>query len=119
MATKRVNPADIKDMLLRWSRAKTRGYEGVSVDNFSGSWADGLAFCALIHHFYPDSFDFSSLDKNNRRANLELAFKTIEEKIDVPPLIAVSDMLAMKDKPDWKCVFTYIQSVYRKLHDKD
>lgn len=41
------------------------------------------------------------------------------EKIDVPPLIAVSDMLAMKDKPDWKCVFTYIQSVYRKLHDKD
>ena len=24
---KRVNPADIKDMLLRWSRAKTRGYE--------------------------------------------------------------------------------------------
>ncbi|KAI2804339.1 hypothetical protein RDWZM_007778 [Blomia tropicalis] len=116
---KRVNPADIKDMLLRWSRAKTRGYEGVNIENFSGSWADGLAFCALIHHFFPDSFDFSQLSGENRRQNFEIAFKTIEEKIEVPPMISVDDMLAMKDKPDWKCLFTYLQAVYRKLHDKD
>lgn len=34
-------------------------------------------------------------------------------------MIEVNDMLAMKDKPDWKCIFTYLQAVYRKLHDKD
>ena len=41
------------------------------------------------------------------------------DKIDVPPMIEVDDMLAAKDKPDPKCVFTYMQAVYRKLHDKD
>jgi len=119
MTAKRVNPADIKDMLLRWSRAKTRGYEGVSIDNFSGSWADGLAFAALIHHFYPDAFDYSKLSDASRRERFEIAFKTIEEKIDVPPMITVNDMLAMKDKPDPKCLFTYLQSVYRKLYNKE
>ena len=24
-------------------------------------------------------------------------------------------MLIMGDKPDWKCVFTYVQSIYRKF----
>ncbi|KAI7688347.1 Smoothelin [Sarcoptes scabiei] len=119
MAAKARSPADIKDMLLRWSRAKTRGYENVQIENFSGSWADGMAFCALIHHFFPDSFDFSKLNPQNRKENLTIAFNTIQDKIDVPPMIEVNDMLAMKDKPDWKCIFTYLQAVYRKLHDKD
>lgn len=50
----------------------------VEVKNFGSSWADGMAFCALIHHFYPDAFDFSTLKPENRRANFELAFKTAE-----------------------------------------
>jgi hypothetical protein len=29
------------------------------------------------------------------------------------PLLEVNDMLEMGDKPDWKCVFTYIQSLYK------
>ena len=31
------------------------------------------------------------------------------------PLLEVEDMLLMGDKPDWKCVFTYVQSFYRKF----
>ncbi|CAG2115000.1 unnamed protein product, partial [Medioppia subpectinata] len=103
-------------MLLRWSRAKTKEYENVQIENFSGSWANGLAFAALIHHFFPDAYDYKELDSKNRRRNFELAFKTAEEKADVYPLIEVDDMLLMKDKPDWKCVFTYVQGIYRKLH---
>jgi hypothetical protein len=30
-------------------------------------------------------------------------------------LLDVEDMLLMGDKPDWKCVFTYVQSFYRKF----
>ncbi|XP_054155226.1 smoothelin-like protein 1 [Oppia nitens] len=110
--------SDIKDMLIRWSRAKTKEYENVNIENFSGSWADGLAFAALIHHFFPDAYDFKELDSKNRRRNFELAFKTAEERADIYPLIDPEDMVAMKDKPDWKCVFTYVQSIYRKLYDK-
>jgi hypothetical protein len=41
------------------------------------------------------------------------------EKADIYPLIEVEDMILMKNKPDWKCIFTYLQAIYRKLHDLD
>lgn len=111
------NPTDVKDMLLRWARAKTRDYEGVQIENFSSSWADGMAFAALIHHFFPDAYDMSQLSKHTRKQNFELAFRTAEERADIYPLIEVEDMLLMGPKPDWKCVFTYVQGMYRKLRE--
>ncbi|RWS04861.1 smoothelin-like protein [Dinothrombium tinctorium] len=110
---------DVKEMLLRWCKNKTSEYPNVDITNFSSSWADGLAFCALIHHFFPDAFDYSSLDAKNRRKNFELAFKTAEEKADIAPLLDVEDMILMKNRPDWKCVFTYVQSMYRHLRERD
>jgi len=107
--------SSVKDMLLQWCISKTRGYQNVQVSNFSSSWADGMALCALIHHFYPDSFDFEELDPKHRKHNFELAFRTAEEKADIAPLLEVEDMILMKNKPDWKCVFTYVQSMYRTL----
>ena len=52
--------------------------QNVKIDNFSTSWNDGMAFCALIHHFYPDAFEFEKLNPKNRRYNFDLAFKTAE-----------------------------------------
>ena len=53
-------------------------YPGVSVTNMSTAWKDGLAFCALIHVFYPDNFDWFSLKSENRRHNFTLAFQKAE-----------------------------------------
>ncbi|CAG9773679.1 unnamed protein product [Ceutorhynchus assimilis] len=108
----------IKDRLLHWCRMKTKEYENIQLDNFSSSWADGLAFCALIHHFLPEAFDYSILTPKDRKHNFELAFRIADEKADIFPLLDVEDMLETR-RPDWKCVFTYVQSIYRRFKDED
>ncbi|XP_071983393.1 uncharacterized protein [Engystomops pustulosus] len=104
----------VKNMLLQWCQAKTREREGVDIQNFSSSWSDGLAFCALIVAFFPDAFDYDSLDPKNRRQNFQLAFSAAEKFADCPPLLDVEDMVRMK-VPDSKCVYTYVQELYRSL----
>ncbi|VDL77435.1 unnamed protein product [Nippostrongylus brasiliensis] len=111
-----MNPNSIKDALLRWVQNKVQGYPNVSVTNFSSSWANGMAFCALIHRFAPDAFDFNKLDPKDRRQNLELAFKVAEEH-GICPLLEVDDMILMGDRPDWKCIFTYVQCFYKQFRD--
>ncbi|XP_015733718.1 smoothelin isoform X3 [Coturnix japonica] len=109
------NANSIKQMLLDWCRAKTRGYEHVDIQNFSSSWSDGMAFCALVHNFFPDAFDYSKLTPQNRRHNFEVAFSSAEMLADCVPLVEVEDMMIMGKKPDAKCVFTYVQSLYNHL----
>lgn len=109
------SPSAIKQMLLDWCKAMTREYEPkVSITNFSSSWNDGMAFCALIHHFFPKAFSFDELNPKARRANFTLAFDTAEKEADIAPLLDVEDMVRMKN-PDWKCVFCYVQSFYRRF----
>ncbi|KAM6404071.1 smoothelin [Rhynochetos jubatus] len=109
------NAHSIKQMLLDWCRAKTRGYEHVDIQNFSSSWSDGMAFCALVHNFFPEAFDYSQLTPQNRRHNFEVAFSSAETLVDCVPLVEVEDMMIMGKKPDSKCVFTYVQSLYNHL----
>ncbi|XP_055912987.1 titin isoform X2 [Eupeodes corollae] len=108
--------ATFKEQLLQWCQSKTQEYENVQITNFSASWTDGLAFCALIHHFLPDAFDYSKLNPKQRRYNFELAFRVADEKAGIAPLLDVEDMVVMK-RPDWKCVFTYVQSIYRRFRN--
>ncbi|XP_071339092.1 LOW QUALITY PROTEIN: smoothelin [Trachinotus anak] len=111
------NANSIKQMLLDWCRAKTRSYEHVDIQNFSSSWSNGMAFCALVHHFFPEAFDYNSLSPSNRRQNFEVAFSSAEKLVDCPQLLDVDDMVKMRE-PDWKCVYTYLQEFYRGLVTK-
>ncbi|XP_015719139.1 smoothelin-like protein 1 isoform X2 [Coturnix japonica] len=104
----------VKAMLLEWCRARTRGYQHVDIQNFSGSWSSGLAFCALVHNFFPDAFDYGSLEPQDRRHNFTLAFTTAEERVDCAQLLEVDDMLRLA-VPDSKCIYTYVQELYRSL----
>ncbi|XP_023263424.1 smoothelin-like protein 2 isoform X1 [Seriola lalandi dorsalis] len=105
----------IKQILLEWCRSKTIGYQNIDIQNFSSCWSDGMAFCALVHSFFPLEFDYNTLDPAKRKHNLQLAFTTAEEQADCLRLIEVEDMIEMGDKPDPMCVFTYVQSLYNHL----
>jgi len=95
-----------REGLLLWCQKKTKGYKGVNVTNFTTSWQDGLAFCALIHKHYPNLIDFDSLDKANAKENLQLAFDVAEKNFGIPQLLDAKDMVEVK--PDDKSVMTYV-----------
>uniref|UniRef100_A0A8C9ND10 Smoothelin like 2 n=1 Tax=Serinus canaria TaxID=9135 RepID=A0A8C9ND10_SERCA len=107
--------SSIKQILLDWCRSKTIGYKHIDLQNFSSSWNDGMAFCALVHSFFPEAFDYNKLDPANRKQNFELAFATAEKMAHCDRLIEVEDMMVMGHKPDPMCVFTYVQSLYSHL----
>jgi len=107
------------EAILIWCQCRTREYETVKIENFTNSWSNGLAFCALIHHFFPQAFDFSKLSAQNRKQNFELAFQTGERLAGIPDFISGDDMDEMicSGRLDPKVVFAYVQEVYRALKD--
>ena len=48
--------------------------QGVEVTDFSGSWADGLALCALLNSLCPGEFPLDKMSEDDRKVNLDLAF---------------------------------------------
>ncbi|OCT91574.1 smoothelin-like protein 2 [Xenopus laevis] len=105
----------IKQILLEWCRSKTIGYKNIELQNFSSSWNNGMAFCALVHSFFPEAFDYDALEPSNAKHNFEQGFSTAEKFANCERLIEVEDMLMMGRKPDPMCVFTYVQSLYNHL----
>ena len=96
-----------KEGLLLWCQRKTACYDEVDVRDFSSSWNDGLAFCALLDIHRPDLVDFDSLDKNDHRGNMQLAFDIASNEIGIPDLLDVDDVCDVP-RPDEQSLMTYI-----------
>jgi len=110
-----VDDLSAKEGLLLWVQQKTKGYNGVNVKNFTDSFVDGLAFCALIHRFRPDLLDYDSLNPHDHDKNLSLAFDIAEKDLQIPRLLDVEDM----KNPDEKSVMTYVSEFFHKFASQD
>ncbi|RKL10009.1 Alpha-actinin-like protein 1 [Fusarium oxysporum] len=96
-----------KEGLLLWCQRKTACYDEVEVRDFSASWNDGLAFCALLDIHRPDLIDYDALDKKDHRGNMQLAFDIAHKEIGIPKLLDVEDVCDVA-KPDERSLMTYI-----------
>ncbi|KAI6772340.1 hypothetical protein HG530_003298 [Fusarium avenaceum] len=96
-----------KEGLLLWCQRKTACYDEVEVRDFSGSWNDGLAFCALLDIHRPDLIDYDALDKTDHRGNMQLAFDIAHKEIGIPKLLDVEDVCDVT-KPEELSLMTYI-----------
>ncbi|KAK5073590.1 alpha-actinin [Lithohypha guttulata] len=96
-----------KEGLLLWCQRKTACYDGVDVRDFSSSWNDGLAFCALLDIHRPDLIDYDTLDKSDHKGNMQLAFDIASKEIGIPDLLDVEDVADVA-KPDERSLMTYI-----------
>ncbi|KAF7716236.1 Alpha-actinin-like protein [Penicillium ucsense] len=96
-----------KEGLLLWCQRKTACYEDVEIRDFSTSWNDGLAFCALLDIHRPDLIDYDALDKNDHRGNMKLAFEIASNEIGIPDLLDVDDVCDVP-RPDERSLMTYI-----------
>ncbi|XP_065384020.1 EH domain-binding protein 1-like protein 1 isoform X4 [Macaca fascicularis] len=92
--------------LLEWCQAVTAGYRGVRITNFTTSWRNGLAFCAILHRFYPDKIDYASLDPLNIKQNNKQAFDGFAA-LGVSRLLEPADMVLLS-VPDKLIVMTYL-----------
>jgi len=107
-----------KEGLLLWCQRKTAPYKEVDVQDFSLSWSDGLALCALIHCHRPDLIDYDKLDKTDRHENTRLAFQVAAESLGIPQLLEVAD-LCDTARPDERSVMTYIASFFHAFSSMD
>jgi hypothetical protein len=96
-----------KEGLLLWCQRKTACYDEVEVRDFSQSWNDGLAFCALLDIHRPDLIDYDALDKSDHRGNMQMAFDIAHKEIGIPKLLDVEDVCDVA-KPDERSLMTYI-----------
>ncbi|BFF95171.1 cytospin-B-like [Drosophila madeirensis] len=100
-----------RNALLKWCQNKTEGYGNIDITNFSSSWNDGLAFCAILHSYLPDRIPYDQLSGANKRRNFSLAFATAES-VGIATTLNINEM-CQSERPDWRPVMSYVIAIYK------
>nr|XP_057923829.1 EH domain-binding protein 1-like protein 1 isoform X17 [Doryrhamphus excisus] len=96
--------------LLKWCEEVTQGHKGLRITNFSTSWRNGLAFCAILNHFHPEKINYELLDPYDIKHNNKKAFDGFAE-LGISRLMEPSDMV-MLPVPDRLIVMTYLSQIH-------
>lgn len=75
-----------QETLLVWLKTQVEPYDAISVEDFTKSFKNGLALCAIIHRYRPDLIDFCSLSSSDIAKNNQLAFDILEHEFGIPPV---------------------------------
>ncbi|XP_065089782.1 cytospin-A-like isoform X2 [Ochlerotatus camptorhynchus] len=105
------NGGSKRNALLKWCQNKTVGYRNIDITNFSSSWNDGLALCAIMHSYLPDHIPYDKLSPNDKRRNFSLAFAAAES-VGIPTSLSIDDMCQL-ERPDWQQVMGYVTAIYK------
>ncbi|NXL56302.1 UTRO protein, partial [Chordeiles acutipennis] len=100
-------------ILLSWVRQSTRPYSQVNVLNFTTSWADGLAFNAVIHRHKPELFSWDKVLKMSPVERLEHAFSLAKNHLAIEKLLDPEDVAVQL--PDKKSIIMYLTSLFEVL----
>ncbi|XP_067900301.1 utrophin-like isoform X3 [Heterodontus francisci] len=100
-------------ILLSWVRQSTRPYKQVNVLNFTTSWADGLAFNAILHRHRPGLFIWDKVTKMSAVGRLEHAFNMAKKHLGIEKLLDPEDIAVTL--PDKKSIIMYVTSLFEVL----
>ncbi|XP_072341528.1 cytospin-A-like [Scyliorhinus torazame] len=98
-----------RNTLLNWCKRKTTGYPNIEITNFSSSWSDGLAFCALLHTYLPDQIPYQELHARRKERNLRLAFNVLRS-VGIKTTMDLEAL--MRGDCHWQDVLFLVESVY-------
>ncbi|ETN65979.1 hypothetical protein AND_002235 [Anopheles darlingi] len=105
------NGGSKRNALLKWCQNKAVGYRNIDITNFSSSWNDGLALCAIMHSYLPDRVPYDKLNQNDKRRNFSLAFAAAES-VGIPTSLSIDEM-CLQERPDWQQVMSYVTAIYK------
>ncbi|XP_041767479.1 cytospin-A-like isoform X4 [Anopheles merus] len=105
------NGGSKRNALLKWCQNKTVGYRNIDITNFSSSWNDGLALCAIMHSYLPDRIPYDKLNQNDKRRNFSLAFAAAES-VGIQTSLSIDEM-CLQERPDWQQVMGYVTAIYK------
>lgn len=92
------NGGSKRNALLKWCQNKTVGYRNIDITNFSSSWNDGLALCAILHTYLSDRVPYDTLVPQEKRRNFSIAFAAAES-VGIPTTL-VSNSFAFTHSGD-------------------
>uniref|UniRef100_UPI00358EE526 EH domain-binding protein 1 isoform X3 n=1 Tax=Myxine glutinosa TaxID=7769 RepID=UPI00358EE526 len=95
--------------LLAWCQDVTKAYSGVHITNFTTSWRNGMAFCAILHHSRPDLIDYEALKPQEMKENNKKAYDGFAS-LGISRLLEPADMVLLAI-PDKLTVITYLYQI--------
>jgi len=100
-----------KRKLLEWAKNITQNYSSVSITDFSTSWQNGMAFCAIVHYYESDLIDFESLNPDDKISNLDTAFQALRTL----GIASTLDPEEIARNPDQNSIQSYLEGVRSQL----